>query len=101
MNLAHGLQSGLYRNIYVIRNFSLSNKISRIFTRYFLEFSNIICTSFFLPRKVKCCCISMNTTYSAIMKSFFEDRQASFVSISRKVEMVGKCQKEAETRIEK
>ena len=55
-----------------ICNFSL-NKISKVFI-FFSETSNIICTSFFLPRKVKCCCLSLNTTYSAIMKSFFEGR---------------------------
>ena len=99
MNLAYGLQSGLHRNVYVICHFSL-NKISRILI-LFSETSNIICTSFFLPRKVKCCCLSLNTIYSAIMKSFFEGRQASFVLISCKVKRVGKCQKEAKTRVEK
>ena len=38
---------------------------------------------------------SLNTTYSAIMKSFFEGHQASFVSVSCKVERARKCQKEA------
>ena len=57
------------------------NKISRIFIFSFFETSNIICTSFFLPRKIKCC-LSLNTTYRAIMKSFFEGRKGSFVSIS-------------------
>ena len=95
MNLAYGLQSGLRGNIYVICKLLL-NKISRIFIHiFFNETSNI--TSFFLPRKVKCCCLS----YSAIMKSFFEGRQASFVSISSKVKRPEKCQKEAKTRVEK
>ena len=64
---------------------------------FFSETSNIICTSLFLPRKVECC-LPLNTTHSAIMKSFFEGHQASFVSISCKVKRAGKCQKEAETR---
>ena len=98
MNLPYSLQSGLHQNIYVIYNFSL-NKISRIFV-FFSETSNTICNSFFLPRKVKCCYLSLNTTYSAIMKSCFEGRQASFFSISCKVKRAGKCQKEAETRVE-
>ena len=71
------MQSGLHQNIYAICNFSL-NKISRIFI-FSSETSNIICTSFFFPRKIKCCCLSLNTTYSAIMKSFFEGRQASLI----------------------
>ena len=101
MNLAYSLQSGLHRNIYVICNFSL-NKISRSFTSIFIsETSNIICTSFFLPRKVKCCCLSLVTIYSTIMKLFFEGCQASFVPILCKVKRVEKCQKETETRVEK
>ena len=101
MNLAYGLQSGLHQNVHVIRNFSL-NIISRIFTSIsFSETSNIICTSFFLPRKVKCCCLSLNTTYSTIMKSLFEGHQASFVLILCEVKRAGKCQKEAKTRVEK
>ena len=33
---------------------------------------------FFLPRKVKCCCLSLKTTYSTIMKLFFKGRKAQF-----------------------
>ena len=35
------------------------------------------------------------------MKSFFEGRKASFVSILCKVKRAGKCQKEAEKKVEK
>ena len=51
MNLAYDLQSGFHRNVYVICNVSM-NKISRIFMS-FSETSKIICTLFFLRRKVK------------------------------------------------
>ena len=52
--------------VYVICNFSL-NKISRI--SILSDTSKIICTVF---PEVKCCCLALNTTYSAIMNSFFE-----------------------------
>ena len=61
---------------------------------------HIICTLFFLAKKVKCCCLSLDTIYSTIMKLFFKGRKASFVSISCKVKRVGICQKEAKTRVE-
>ena len=84
------IQSSTWVTLKRICNFSL-NKISRIFTRiFFYETSNIICTLFFLPRKAKCCCLSLNATYSTIMKLFFEGHQASFVSISCKVKRAGK-----------
>ena len=101
MNIAYGLQSGLHRNIYVICNCSLK-KISRIFASiFFLKLQIHLHFVFLLPRKVKCCCLSLNTTYSVIMISFFEGRQASFVLILCKVKRAGKCQKEAKTRVEK
>ena len=84
------IRSSTWVTLKRICNFSL-NKISRIFTRiFFYETSNIICTLFFLPRNVEYCCLSLNATYSAIMKLFFEGHQASFVSISYKVKRAGK-----------
>ena len=68
---------------------------------FFSETSKIIGTLFFLPKKVKYRCLSLDTIYSAMVKSFFKGHKASFVSILCKVKRAGKCQKEAKTTVEK
>ena len=52
-------------------------------------------------RSVYVICLPLNTTCSAIMKSFFECRKTSFVSISCRAKKASKMPKKTETREEK